>query len=138
MVVEPATKYAIAFFDGQNLFHAARRAFGYPYPNYDPLALATTICRRAGWTLKRTCFYTGIPDPADDPFWNAVCCILVAEASVTDHPTPSELFFRAMQQVARASRQFRKKGVGESSIQAIEAIRQKQEEHEERALRRNL
>ena len=71
MAVEPATKYAIAFFDGQNLFHAARRAFGYPYPNYDPLALATTICRRAGWTLKRTCFYTGIPDPADDPFWNS-------------------------------------------------------------------
>jgi hypothetical protein len=27
---EPPVKRAIAFFDGQNLFHAAKRAFGYP------------------------------------------------------------------------------------------------------------
>lgn len=33
-IVEPQVKRTIAFFDGQNLFHAAKEAFGYPYPNY--------------------------------------------------------------------------------------------------------
>ncbi len=42
MRVEPATKRAVAFIDGQNLFHAAREAFGYTYPNYDVMALAGT------------------------------------------------------------------------------------------------
>ena len=32
----------MAFFDGQNLFHAAREAFGYTWPNYDVAKLATT------------------------------------------------------------------------------------------------
>ncbi|MEO3434253.1 NYN domain-containing protein [Inquilinus sp. CAU 1745] len=35
---------AVAFFDGQNLFHSAKAAFGYTYPNYDPSLLAQTIC----------------------------------------------------------------------------------------------
>jgi hypothetical protein len=34
MPPEPAVKRAIAFIDGQNLFHAARESFGYPYPSY--------------------------------------------------------------------------------------------------------
>src|SRR6185312_14044746 len=33
-LVEPAIKRAVAFIDGQNLFHHARQAFGYHYPNY--------------------------------------------------------------------------------------------------------
>lgn len=70
MPPEPARKRTIAFLDGQNLFHAAREAFGYTYPNYDVSALATAICQRQGWQLDRVRFYTGIPDPADDPFWN--------------------------------------------------------------------
>jgi len=57
--------------DGQNLFHAAREAFGYTYPNYDVLALATAVSERQGWDLVQVRFYTGIPDPSDDPFWNA-------------------------------------------------------------------
>ncbi len=32
MPVEPILKRAIAFFDGQNLFYAAKYAFGYPWP----------------------------------------------------------------------------------------------------------
>lgn len=67
---EPAVKQAVAFVDGQNLFHAAREAFGYTYPNYDVLALCQAICQRAGWNLAQAQFYTGIPDPADDPFWH--------------------------------------------------------------------
>lgn len=70
MPAEPLVKRCFAFFDGQNLFHAAREAFGYSYPNYDPLRLAQAICRRQGWTLERVHFYTGIPNPEDNPSWN--------------------------------------------------------------------
>src|SRR5437868_4453889 len=49
----------------------ARHAFGYTYPNYDPLALAeTVVAERPGWTLVGTRFYTGVPDPRDSPLWN--------------------------------------------------------------------
>jgi len=40
-----------------------------PYPNYDVLALADAVCRTRGWTLSQARFYTGIPDPIDNPFW---------------------------------------------------------------------
>jgi hypothetical protein len=39
MPTEPGIKRAFAFFDGQNLFYAAKEAFGYPFPNYDPRLL---------------------------------------------------------------------------------------------------
>ena len=45
MPVEPAVKRALTFIDGQNLFHSARLAFGYTYPNYDVRALADRLCR---------------------------------------------------------------------------------------------
>ena len=66
----PQRKDAIAFIDGQNLFGTAREAFGYTYPNYDVLKLAQAVCGKHGWTLKQVRFYTGIPDKADNPFWN--------------------------------------------------------------------
>jgi uncharacterized LabA/DUF88 family protein len=70
MSVEPTTKRTVAFVDGQNLFHAAREAFGHTYPNYDIAALAQAVCRSRGWQLVQTRFYTGIPDQRDDAFWN--------------------------------------------------------------------
>lgn len=70
MPVEPATKRAIAFFDGQNLYRAAKDAFGHHYPNYDPKALAHAICASHGWQLDEVRFYTGVPDQIDDPFWS--------------------------------------------------------------------
>ena len=70
MPVEPAVKRAVAFVDGQNLFYAAKKAFGYQFPNYDPKALPERISASCGWTLSQTFFYTGIPDPTDNPFWN--------------------------------------------------------------------
>ena len=70
MPVEPAIKRVTAFVDGQNLFHAAREAFGYSYPNYDPLALARTVSATQGWSLDATHFYTGVPDASDNPRWN--------------------------------------------------------------------
>lgn len=70
MPPEPAIKRAVAFVDGQNLFFAARQAFGYTYPNYDFPALAMAVCASNGWQLEQTRFYTGIPDASDDSFWN--------------------------------------------------------------------
>jgi uncharacterized LabA/DUF88 family protein len=61
---------AVAFFDGQNLFHSAKAAFGYKFPNYDPLALARAVCRIKGWQLDAARFYTGVPDAGDNAFWN--------------------------------------------------------------------
>ena len=70
MPSEPTTKRAVAFFDGQNLFHAVHNAFGYTYPNYDPLALARTVCTAQQWQLAQARFYTGVPAPTDNPLWN--------------------------------------------------------------------
>jgi len=42
---------AIAFVDGQNLFYAAKDAFGYEYPNYDVLKLARRVSADKGWVL---------------------------------------------------------------------------------------
>jgi hypothetical protein len=66
-IEEPREKRAIAFFDGQNLFHAAERAFGYDYPNYDAKKLAEAVCAKAGWKLTQIRFYTGVPSPRYAP-----------------------------------------------------------------------
>ena len=68
--VEPSIKRSVVFVDGQNIFHAAREAFGYTHPNYDVPALARAICHAKGWDLRQARFYTGIPDAADDAFWH--------------------------------------------------------------------
>jgi len=70
MPIEPTEKRAIAFVDGQNLFHTAREAFGYTYPNYDPAALAGAICRSKGWIVTQVRFYTGVPNQADNASWH--------------------------------------------------------------------
>lgn len=69
-VEQPRPTYAIAFIDGQNLFHCAREAYGYTYPNYDPTRLATTICQSQGWSLTQVRFYTGVPTKERDPRWH--------------------------------------------------------------------
>jgi uncharacterized LabA/DUF88 family protein len=64
---------AVALFDGQNLFHSAREAFGYGEPNYDPVALSRRLCADQGWQLDQVRFYTGVPGREEDPngyqFW---------------------------------------------------------------------
>jgi uncharacterized LabA/DUF88 family protein len=70
MVAEPTIKRTVAFFDGQNLFHAAREAFGYNYPNYEPQRLASHVCSARSWNLHNTYFYTGVPEITDDANWN--------------------------------------------------------------------
>ncbi|HNB25413.1 MAG TPA: NYN domain-containing protein [Alphaproteobacteria bacterium] len=70
MPAEPNPKKAVAFFDGQNLFHSAKSAFGYTFPNYDPVSLSNAICVRQGWVQSGVRFYTGVPDASDNAFWN--------------------------------------------------------------------
>ena len=60
----------ISFIDGQNLFYAARQAFGYSSPNYDPKRLTEVVARNRGWTVAGVQFYTGMPDLHDNPFWH--------------------------------------------------------------------
>lgn len=74
MPQEPTQKRVAAFIDGQNVFFAAKIAFGYSYPNYDPLRLAQcVVAKHDDWRLAETFFYTGIPEPDDDSglnrFW---------------------------------------------------------------------
>jgi uncharacterized LabA/DUF88 family protein len=71
MSTEPSIKRTIAFIDGQNLFHSVKDAFGYPYPNYDPIALSSEVCALNNFSLDSVRFYTGIPDILDDKFWHA-------------------------------------------------------------------
>ena len=68
-LIEPPSKKAIIFVDGQNLYHSAREAFGYTYPNYDIRKLSEKICQNHSWTIEKIRFYTGIPDLQDDNFW---------------------------------------------------------------------
>lgn len=70
MPKEPLTKRTVAFFDGQNLFHCAKAAFGYTYPNFDPVALTNAVCAQQGWLSTGVRFYTGVPDSTDNPTWN--------------------------------------------------------------------
>jgi uncharacterized LabA/DUF88 family protein len=69
-MIEPAAKRVIGFIDGQNLFYAARQAFGYSYPNFDPDLLTEVVAAAHGWMHIGTRFYTGVPDAADNAFWN--------------------------------------------------------------------
>ena len=75
MANEPTNKRTVAFFDGQNLFHQAKSAFGYEYPNYCPLTLASQVCKQNGFNLQNIFFYTGIPSKLENAhgnhFWEA-------------------------------------------------------------------
>ncbi len=61
---------AVAFFDGQNLYRCAKAAFGYTFPNYDPVKLARYVCCKKGWDLELVKFYTGVPKATEDQPWN--------------------------------------------------------------------
>lgn len=63
--------YAMAFFDGQNLYRHAKEAFGYHHPNYDPVKLHEAVCADRGWIPNLVRFYTGVPDQKISPMWAA-------------------------------------------------------------------
>ena len=71
VVGQQPIKNAAIFVDGQNLYRAAKDAFGYHYPNYDIKLLSEWICSSRGWNLSDIYFYTGVPDPQDNGLWHS-------------------------------------------------------------------
>jgi uncharacterized LabA/DUF88 family protein len=69
-MINDTSNNTIVFIDGQNLFYAAKEAFGYSYPNYDPLKLARAVCKKQNWGLSSVYFYTGIPSQDINPYWH--------------------------------------------------------------------
>lgn len=45
-------------------------AFGHHHPNYDIKKLVETVVIKDGWISQEIRFYTGVPRPIDDAFWN--------------------------------------------------------------------
>ena len=70
MPVEPKSKRAVSFFDGQNLFRRAKDAFGHHHPNYDPVKLAAAVCNANGWIDTGVHFYTGVPTVTSSRMWH--------------------------------------------------------------------
>jgi uncharacterized LabA/DUF88 family protein len=70
-MIEPTQKRAVVFVDGQNLFHSVKDAFGYPFPNFEIGQLARSVIHSQGWDVVECRFYTGIPNPGDNIFWNS-------------------------------------------------------------------
>lgn len=61
--------------DGQNLFHLAKAAWGdhspYSWPSYDVEKLASAlVALQPGRRLSQIRFYTGVPRPNINGFWN--------------------------------------------------------------------
>lgn len=70
MSAEPPVRSLVAFVDGQNLYHAAKTAFGYTFPNYDVLKLSKKLAGMHNWELRQVRFYTGVPEIQDDAHWH--------------------------------------------------------------------
>ena len=69
-MAEPQLPRAVAFVDGQNLYHAARRAFGHRDQRLDIVRLANAVCQPRGWRLLQTRYYTGLPSQRISPHWH--------------------------------------------------------------------
>jgi uncharacterized LabA/DUF88 family protein len=61
----------LVLIDGQNLFDAARREFGYEWPNFDAGKLARLLAVRTASALCQTRFYSGVPAASVHPWWHA-------------------------------------------------------------------
>lgn len=70
MADQPEVRRAITFIDGQNLYHAARKCFGRPIPDYDAVALSEAVCVLKGWRLVQVRFYTGIHRKDKNRYWH--------------------------------------------------------------------
>ncbi|MBI5170541.1 MAG: NYN domain-containing protein [Candidatus Eisenbacteria bacterium] len=79
MFTEPSNKRVAVFFDGQNLFHAVRNAFGTPYPNFNVVALSKLVAARSGWELGGIHTYTGLPSAAESPRWRGFWVLKLSE-----------------------------------------------------------
>jgi uncharacterized LabA/DUF88 family protein len=73
MLCAPITKRVAAFFDCQNLFYAAKKLWGYSFPNFDPIKLAQLVTEKHKeefWKLEGIRLYTGIHDSKRNPDWH--------------------------------------------------------------------
>ncbi len=91
MADEPQDKFAIGFFDGQNLYRHAKDVFGHHHPNYDPKKLHEAVCGAYGWKPSLVRFYTGVPAYDQNKMWsgywsNRVLAMKRAGLSVTTRP----------------------------------------------------
>jgi uncharacterized LabA/DUF88 family protein len=66
MTRPPAVIRAVAFIDGQNLFAAARDAFGVRAPSFDVVALSHAVAAARGWEVSGVHFYSGVPTANDN------------------------------------------------------------------------
>lgn len=92
-MTEPQNQRVVAFVDGQNLFNAAKMAFGYGFPNYDPVKLANLVCEQHScWVLVKLFFYTGMPSPTKDEarnqFWKAKLGVMGHQDLVQTYSRP--------------------------------------------------
>ena len=93
--MEPATKKAVSFIDGQNLFRHAKDAFGYHHPNYDPYKLTDAVCKDRGWINQGVRFYTGVPAAHRSPMWHGYWANrLLAMRRAGIHVTSRQLSYR--------------------------------------------
>jgi uncharacterized LabA/DUF88 family protein len=67
---QPDTCRVHTFFDGQNLFKTAEKAFGFRFPNYDPIKLSNAVVAlQPARVLEGVHFYTGIHDARENRLW---------------------------------------------------------------------
>lgn len=92
MPAEPVSKRAVAFVDGQNLFHCVKDCFGYRWANYDAVKLAGEVCVIRNWSLVETRFYTGIHDPRKNAylhgFWKNKLAVLGRQPNTRVYSRP--------------------------------------------------
>lgn len=69
MTNAPVQRFAMGFFDAQNLFRHAKDAFGHIHPNFDPKLLHNAVCAAHGWTPNLVRFYTGVPEQSRSLMW---------------------------------------------------------------------
>lgn len=66
MIRPPEVLRVGAFIDGQNLFAAARDAFGVRAPSFDVVALSRAVVTPRGWEVGAVRFYSGVPSVGDN------------------------------------------------------------------------
>ena len=93
MPKEPAVKRTFIFVDGQNLFYAAKEAFGFSYPNYDINLLSRLVCEKRGWEFHRAHFYTGIPPEwhKHHAFWKNKLAAMGNRVGIVTRPLRSRI-----------------------------------------------
>ncbi len=70
-MLEPKLKKVVTFFDIQNFYLTSKSAWGFSYPNFDPIALSTLVTsRHTDWKLTGIKLYTGIHSIAKNERWH--------------------------------------------------------------------